>query len=103
VDVEYDPGGDEGKFCFRSYENGEKNWSKTRHPNVLKGVVVGKKSWGLWCDQWSDGIAECSFTQQEILDEFEKKGIEIPDSLMKDFKDRIRKKRIKYVERLMNP
>jgi hypothetical protein len=58
-------------------------------------VIVGKKSWGLWCDQWGDGIAEGTFLKREIIEEFENKGIKIPDSLMKDFEDRIYRKIIK--------
>lgn len=68
---------------------------KSRHPNILKGVVTGKKSWGLWLDQWTDGIVECSFTRKEILEEFEKRKIEIPEPLMIDFENVIYKKRLK--------
>lgn len=94
VDVEFDINGEEGKFCFRKFENGEMNMYnlKSRHPNILKGVVTGKKSWGLWLDQWTDGIVECSFTRKEILGEFEKRKIEIPESLMIDFENVIYKK-----------
>jgi hypothetical protein len=49
----------------------------------------------LWCDQWGDGIAEGTFLKREIIEEFENKGIKIPDSLMKDFEDRIYRKIIK--------
>jgi hypothetical protein len=87
---------DEGKYCFRKLENGQyKNGEipKTRHPNILTSVMIGKKSWGLWVDQWSDGISEGSFALDEILKEFFDKNIEIPDSFLLDFKNRIQKKK----------
>ena len=93
----------EGKFCFRKFENGE--YSKedlfegipTRHPNILKGVIVGKKGWGLWCQEWTDGITDFLFTKSEILDQFEEKGIEIPSSFRLEFDKLLEKKfRKKY-------
>lgn len=65
------------------------------HPNIVKGVIVGKKAWGLWVDQWSDGIVEGTFFQREIEQDFEDKGIKIPMSLLKDFDNRIYRKRLK--------
>ena len=73
---------------------------KTRHPNIVKGVLIGKKSWGLWLNEWTDGIVEGSFTRNEILDEFTKNGISIPESLLTDFNNRLYQKRIKRHERL---
>lgn len=67
----------------------------TCHPNIVRSVIIGKKSWGLWLNEWSDGIAEGSFTKYEILDEFEKHGIKIPESLYKDFCNRIVSKVLK--------
>lgn len=59
--------------------------------------MIGKKSWGLHVDMWSDGIVECSFTLEEILEEFNSKNITIPESFLLDFKNRIKKKKeIKY-------
>ena len=69
------------------------------HPNVLRGVIVGKKSWGLWVDQWSDGIIECTFTLEEIVQEFDDRNIKIPESLFRDFQNRIRQKKVKRNER----
>jgi len=100
VDVEFDSSGPEGMYCFRSYENGQKDWDKTRHPNILKSVVVGKKSWGLHVKMWAEGIAEGSFTKKEILQQFYDKDIEIPSSLLIDLDNRIYKKTIKYIQRL---
>lgn len=103
VETEFDPSGEEGKFCFRQVENGDikRNTTvKTRHPNIVKGVVVGKKSWGLHVNMWSEGIAEGSFTKKEILQEFEGKGIEIPRSLFIDFENRIIKYTMEKVKKL---
>lgn len=98
VNVEFDVNESEGKNTFRKFDNGQYSGGKpivTRHPNIVKAVIVGKKSWGLWCDQWADGIAEGTFLKREIIQEFENKGIRIPDSLMKDFEDRVYRKIIK--------
>jgi len=57
----------------------------------LRAVIIGKKSWGLWVKQWSEGISEWSFTKEEILKEFENKGIKIPNSFLIDFENQINK------------
>lgn len=98
IETEFDPNGEEGKFCFRQIENGEikrNNIIKTRHPNIVKAVVSGKRSFGLWSDQWSDGIVDWSFTEEEILGEFKKRNIKIPKPLLIDFYNRIDKKKRK--------
>jgi hypothetical protein len=98
VKVEFDVNESEGKNTFRKYDNGQYQQGKpiiSRHPNIVKAVIVGKKSWGLWVDQWSDGIVEGTFFQREIEQEFEDKGITIPLSLLKDFDNRIYRKRLK--------
>lgn len=64
----------------------------SRHPNIVKGVIIGKKAWGLWVGQWSDGISEGTFTPNEILQDFKDKGIEIPKPLLNDFYNQIIKK-----------
>jgi len=61
--------------------------------------LIGKKSWGLWLNEWTDGIVEGTFTKYEILEEFSKNGIVIPESLLTDFNNRLWKKTIKYHER----
>ena len=83
-EVDYVKGCSEAKFAFREYDNGRFKFvnPRTKHPNILKAVISGKKGWGLWVKQWTEGIVECSFTKDEILHEFEMKGIEIPESLM---------------------
>jgi hypothetical protein len=96
VEVSFNPDGDEGKFCFRQTENGDIKRNEvivTRHPNIVRAVMSGKRSFGLWIDQWSEGIVEGNFTEEEILDEFYKRGITIPESLLRDFQNRIDKKK----------
>lgn len=83
------------KEGFRLYDDG---YFKTRElssyqPRILECVIKSKKSWGLWVNQWSDGIAEGSFTVDEIVNEFELRGIKIPDSFMKDFLNAISRKK----------
>lgn len=109
VETEFDVDGDEGKFCFRRVENGDYEPGEvpvTRHPNILKGVISGKRGWGLWVDQWSDGIVDWTFTEEEILGEFQMRAIQIPEPLLKDFRNRIdKKKRIRnksYFDMLNN-
>jgi hypothetical protein len=91
VDVEYDGDSSDGKFAFREYDNGRFKFKtpKSKHPNILQGVIIGKKGWGLWLNTWAEGIVDWSFTKEEILEEFNKHNIEIPESLMKDFDNRI--------------
>ena len=106
VQVEYDVNGSDGKFGFREYDNGRFKGKTpvSRHPNILKSVIIGKKGWGLWVDQWTQGIIEWTFTKEEILQEFVKRDITIPEPLMKEWDNLIeRKKRIrnlKYLETL---
>ncbi len=86
-----------GRECFRMFEDGQfskgKREIETRHPNIVKMVIEGKKGWGLWINQWSEGIAEGTFTKYEILNEFEIRNIIIPESFKNDFENRIWKKR----------
>lgn len=101
VQVQYDPNGVDCKEGFRMYEDGQFRHGKpikSRHPNILKSVIVGKKSWGLFLDQWTDGIADWCFTRDEILDEFKIRNIIIPESFIKDFDNRLEKKKQKRYE-----
>ena len=101
VKTRYNPSSQEGKFCFKSFENGVYSKEQvhqgieTRHPNILRGVIIGKKSWGLWKNEWSDGISDGLFSLDEILNEFKQYNIEIPDSLMTDFINTINRKKYK--------
>lgn len=96
INIEFDINNVNGKRCFRNFDNGQYKLKPiiTKHPNIVKSVIIGKKSWGLWLNQWVDGIIEFSFTKEEILEEFNKLGIVIPESLLLDFDNRIEKKRI---------
>ena len=101
ISTQYDENGDEGKQCFMNFENGVYKGLptiKTKHPNILKGVIVGKKSWGLWKNEWTDGIVEGSFSKKEILQQFTDNNIRIPESLMTDFNNTIHKKVIKLLK-----
>lgn len=71
----------------------------SRHPNIVKSVIVGKKGWGLWVGQWTDGITEWSFTREEILEEFKNRKIKIPESFLKDFDNVLQKKRMLRIEK----
>lgn len=101
VDVEFDVSGPCGRECFRMFEDGQYNKNnrakiRTRHPNIVKMVIEGKKGWGLWINQWSEGISEGSFTKNEILNEFEIRNITIPESFRQDFENRIWRYRLNY-------
>lgn len=101
VDVDFDINEGDGKFSFRRYDNGEFKFKnpKTRHPNILKGVITAKKSWGLFLNEWSSGISEGLFTKGEILKEFEDNNIHVPEMLLIDFDNRINKKVIKVFQK----
>ena len=108
VNVEFNIDSVDSKICFKQINNGEFTQGKipiTKHPNILRGVIIGKKSWGLWVNEWSDGICEWSFTLEEILEEFKNKDIKIPDQLLLDFENRINKKKhlrnLKYFQERM--
>lgn len=98
VGFKFSSKGFNGKESFRKFDIGEK--FETKHPNILKAIVTAKKGFGLWIDQWSEGISECSFQLEEILEEFSKRGIKIPDAFMQDFQNRIQQK--KYLKYLRN-
>ncbi len=61
----------------------------TRHPNIVRAVIIGKKSWGLHVKMWSEGVVEGSFTKHELIEQFTLLGIKIPESLYKDFCNQI--------------
>jgi hypothetical protein len=99
----------DGKFCFRKFDNGEYSKEElcntgipTRHPNVLKGIIIGKKSWGLHVKMWSEGISECLFNLDEIKENFTKFGLVIPESLLLDLENTIRKYKIKEFNKWLN-
>jgi len=96
VDVKFDINAEDGKFVFREYEDGKyKNQSLiSRHPNITKAVISAKKSFGLITTEYSLGIAEGSFLIDELLSELEK--INTPQSLLKDFLNKVYKKRLDF-------
>lgn len=97
VKVEFDINSDDSRFCFRRFENGEIKTHnlKSCHPNILKGIIIGKKSWGLWVDEWTDGIVEWSFSKDEILEQFYQKNIKIPEPFLLDFDNTLLRKKNK--------
>jgi hypothetical protein len=90
----FDINGLEGKNVFRQYENGQFSHSNTkvdiptRHTNIVRGVLMGKKSWGLHVNMWIEGICEGTLRIQEITEDFESRGLKIPDSLISDLRNR---------------
>lgn len=109
VKTRFDINQEEGKFCFRKFDNGE--YSKdfiyndgipTRHNNILRGVIIGKKGWGLFVDITTDGIIEGCFTEKEVLQQFEDNGIKIPECLLQDFRNRKYKKMKKMFDSIFN-
>lgn len=98
VQVQYEHDAVDCKEGFRLYDDGQFKHSDvitSKHPNILRAVIVGKKSWGLFLDQWTDGIADWCFTRDEILDEFKNRNITIPECFLKDFDNRLEKKKRK--------
>ena len=60
VNIKHDLNSEDGKFSFRLFENGNFKQKEivSTHPNILKAVIIAKKSWGLHCEMWSEGISE---------------------------------------------
>lgn len=98
--MKFDIDGPSGKEGFRLFEDGHfsRREITSSQPRVLECVIRGKKSWGLWVKEWTDGINEWLFTREEILSQFEKRGIEIPEPLLKDFDNVLEKKKRKRNE-----
>ena len=102
-EVIYDPNGLDGKECFKHFEDGSFKSPdpsklpviRTKHPNIVYGVIKGKKSWGLWKGEWVDGIVEWSFTREEILSQFTDIGIVIPESFIIEFDNLFEKRKVK--------
>ena len=67
----------------------------TKHPNIVKSVITGKKSWGLWLGQWSDGVVDWTFTEKEIYSIFTEKNIKVPESFWLDFENTVDRKKNK--------
>lgn len=106
IRVTGDPEGPDFWKCFKDFENGKYKPDDhgvrhivTRHPRILYGTIKGKKSWGLQHQEWSYGVAEGTFTKYELLDEFSRNGIEIPQPFVDEFNTRVWRERIRYHER----
>ena len=101
-------GESDGKESFRMYDDGQFKFKipQSKHPNILKGVIIGKKSWGLFLQEWTNGICEWCFTEEEILSQFTENGIKIPESFLLDFRNTLERKKLKrnkkYLEEFKN-
>jgi len=97
VQVNFDVDGSDGKFGFREYDNGRFKGKTpvSRHPNILRSVIIGKKGWGLLVSEWSSGIGSGLFTKYEFFELFKKCDIEIPDSLLNEFNNSVWRERFK--------
>jgi len=99
--VTFDKQGFSCRETFRRFDDGYYKLLdiSSRQNNVVKSVITAKKSWGLHLKMWCEGIAEGTFTKNEILEIFSEKGIIIPEQLLKEFENLVYKKRIEYYER----
>ena len=106
VEVEFKKDGPDCLECFRMFEDGQfKNKTiYSKHPNIVKSVITGKKSWGLWLNQWSDGVVDWTFTEIEIYSIFTKEEIKVPESFWLDFENSVDRKKNKrnseYLEKI---
>lgn len=104
VDVKRNDSTEDGKFSFRMFDNGQFKGKELEsiHPNILKGVITGKKSWGLWKSEWAMGISECNFTKEEIVSQFTEQGIKIPDVFMVELDNEIWRFKLKRYDDYLN-
>jgi hypothetical protein len=104
VEVQYDINAYHATEVFRRFEDGQYKLIKITscHPNIVKSVIVAKKAWGLWCTSWSEGIAECNFTKEEILKTFEDAKIKIPEKFLIEFDNRIKFTKQRRLEKYLN-
>lgn len=99
VIVKFNKDSDDAKFSFRLFDNGKFKGKdiESIHPNILRAVIIAKKSWGLFCREWASGIADCDFTRNEIIEEFSNNNIKIPDVFLTELDNEIFKfKQLKY-------
>jgi len=87
--TQFDIGGVSAKMAFKMYEQSEfeDDIIRTRHPNLIISLIQGKRGWGLWKQQWALGIADGTFTKNEILSMFEKNNILIPEAFINEFEN----------------
>lgn len=89
------------KHCFKLFEDGRYGREKMiecNHPNVMRHVMMGKKGFSLWVNQYSEGIGQGLFRKDDILDEFRKRDIHIPDCFMLQLDNTIWKEKLKYLK-----
>lgn len=106
--AEFDKDSDSCRETFRKYEDGqfkEKNSQaykkiNSRHPNIVMAVITAKKSWGLNMTMWMEGIRDWLFWPEEILEDFERAGIKIPKSFLKEFWNGVERAKLKRYENL---
>jgi len=87
------------KHCFKLFEDGRYGREKViecNHPNVMRHVMMGKKGWSLWCNTWGAGCGDRTFHKKDILEEFHKKDIHIPDCFMLQLEKTIEKEKEKF-------
>lgn len=87
------------RYCFRLFEDGAYSKGKPIEccqPNILWHAIVGKKGWGLWRSQWSEGIGQRLFRKEEITEEFSVRNLEIPECFMVEFDKNIEKKKAEF-------
>lgn len=87
TEVIYNRNGPSSKEAFKLYEDGfyKNRVIETKHPNILKSVLIGKKGWGLWAKEWACGVVDWTFTEEEILSIFSEKNVDIPKPFLLDF------------------
>ena len=92
------------KHCFKLFEDGRYGREKViecNHPNIMRHVMMGKKGWSLWCNQWSEGVGQGLLRKEEILEIFHEKEVHIPDCFMLQFENTIRKEKLKYYDQTL--
>lgn len=105
VDINYIKNSYSARETFRRFDDGQFSNKdiESRQNNIVKAVITAKKSWGLFVKEWSKGIADRDFTISEIVLDFQKYNISIPESLMKGFLNEIHKyKQIKLEQDIKN-
>ncbi len=100
VDTKYDKSSYSAKESFRRFDDGQfgNGVVISKQNNIVKAVIIAKKSWGLQVRMWSEGIADHDFTLEEILDTFKTAEITVPGSLLKGFENEIMKRKIVKID-----
>lgn len=105
INIQLDLTKEDGMLCFKKFDDGHyKNMDiiYTKHPNILRAIITSKKSMGLFWGEWTTGISECLFTEDEILSQFLNNNIKIPEPFLKEFKNLLIKKKFIIMENFLN-